>query len=157
MESETRNVLVHIGIMMCVSVFFMIYFHQVEQNFILQDQIIQNSTAVPIGQLLAYEGYFGYVILKIIRKWQENIKIKQTWSNAAKAGLKVFHEYVTWVIDVIAIYIITMEFFIYCCPREASDKALETSRIADLMFVSVLPGLAIISHLLIRRYRLEKR
>jgi len=142
---------------MCVSVFFMAYFHQVEQNLILQDQIIQNSTAVPIGQLLAYEGYFGYIILKIIPKWQENIKIKRTWFNVAKAGMKLFHEYATWFIDFIAIYIITMEFFLYCCPNETSDKVLGTSRIADLMFVSVLPGLVIISHLLIRRYRVEKR
>jgi hypothetical protein len=39
--------------------FFIVYFDQVEQNPILQDQIKQNITLVPIGQLLAYEGYFG--------------------------------------------------------------------------------------------------
>jgi|GEM_PF-4836506 len=157
MESETVNVLIHIGIMMCVSVFFIVYFHKVEQNPMLQDQILQNSTAIPIGQLLAFEGYFGYVILKVFRKWQQNIKLERTWNNAVKASMKMFHEYATWFIDFIAIYVITMEFFIYCYPSVVSDKALETSRIADLMFVSVLPGLALISHLLIRRYRLEKR
>ena len=157
MENETVNVLIHIVIMMCVSVFFIVYFHKVEQNPILQDQILQNSTVIPIGQLLAFEGYCGYAILKIFRKWQQNIKLEKTLDNAVKASMKMFHEYVTWFIDLIAIYVITMEFFIYCCPSVISDKALETSRIADLMFVSILPGLALISHLLIRKYRLKKR
>lgn len=104
MEIETVNVLVHIGIMICISIFFMTYFNKVEQNSILQDQILQNSTVIPIGQLLAFEGYFGYVILKLFRKWQQNIKLEKTWNNVAKASMKMFHEYATWFIDLIAVY-----------------------------------------------------
>jgi len=113
-ESETNNVLIHICIMVCISVFFIVYFDLVEHNPILQEQIKQNSTIIPIGQILAFEGYYGYILLKITRRWQENIKIEKTLSSVAKASVKIFHEYAMWFIDMVAIYIITREVFIYC-------------------------------------------
>lgn len=154
---ETKNVLIHIGVMISISIFFIIFFKLVSQNPNLQELIKQNVAIVPIGQILAYEGYVGYVFLKFVRKWQENIKLRRTWMNAAKIGLKLFHEYVTWVLDLIAITVITFEFFIFFLPPDQLEKALETSRIADYLLVSILPGLVIITHLVIREIRLEKR
>jgi len=49
------------------TIIFMIYFGAVENSLELQQQIDENIAVVPIAQLLAYEGYAGYVILKQIR------------------------------------------------------------------------------------------
>ena len=154
---ETKNVLVHVIIMTCFSIFFMKFFEYAFQNPEIQEQIRQNIMIVPIGQLLAYEGYFSYIILKIIQKWRENIRLERTWLNAFNAGVKLFHEYATWVIDLFAITIITFQFFIFYLPPEKLEEAIEASRISDLMFVSVFPGLIIITHLIIREIRLKRR
>lgn len=156
MNNETKNVFIHLGIMICVTIFFMIYFGAVEKNQELQKQIDENISAVPIGQLLAYEGYLAYVLLRIIRRIQEKIKLERTRKNALVLGGKLFYEYTTWIVDLIAITVITFGFFIYGYP-DASPDAIEMMKVSDLLFISVLPGLAIISHLLLRGYKLEKR
>jgi hypothetical protein len=77
-------------------------------------------------------------------------------SNVITLGGILFHEYVTWVLDLIAITVITFEFFIFSFP-EAMPDALKFVKVSDLLFITIIPGLAIISHLLLRRNKLEKR
>ncbi len=70
--------------------------------------------------------------------------------------MKMHHEYATWVLDLIAITVITFEFFIYSSP-DAFPDALEMVKVSDLLFITVLPSIAIISHLLFRRSKLEPK
>ena len=156
LEQETKTVVIHVGIMVSITIFFIIYFGEVEKSQELKNQIIENISTVPIGQLLAYEGYFGYVFLKIIRHWQEKIKLKRTLSNAVVLGGILFHVYATWVLDLIAITVITFEFFVYSIP-EALPDALKVVKVSDLLFITILPSLVIVSHLLLRKTKLEKR
>ena len=156
-KAETKNVIIHIGIMLCITAFFIVYFKEVQQNLVLQQQIQQHIELIPIGQLLAYEGYFGYVIIKIIRKWQENIKLKVTLSNVSKASVKIFHEYATWMIDFIGITLITFGFFIYGYPEINVSRPVGITNFSDLVVLTIIPGLAILSHLLLSRLKIEKR
>lgn len=156
-DAETQNVVIHILIMIGITAIFAMYFNEVRQSSILQEQIQQYIKVIPIGQLLAYEGYFGYILIKIARRWQENIKLKKTRSNVSKVAVKIFHEYVTWMLDFIGITITTFGFFIYGYPNPDSSEPVGISNIATLAFLTIIPGLAILGHLLVSRLRIERR
>lgn len=148
MDNESRNILIHTFVMIIITIGFMGYFSAVEKNEKMQNQIDENISIVPIGQLLAYEGYFGYSLLRTIRYMQEKPKGKTKLPKIKVIGYAVY-EYVIRMTDLIGITIITFEFFIYGYPM-ASPNALSIVRIADLMYITVLPSLGLASFFLLR-------
>lgn len=140
--------------MVSIGLFFLIYFGIVEGSPTLQKQIDVNIKAIPIGQVLAYEGYAGYVILKQIRKMQEKRKVKPTLSNIVISVSYVFHEYVTLMIDLIGITIITFSFFIYGYPKASTD-AFEIMNISNMYFLIFVPVVGFTIHKRIFRKKSE--
>ena len=155
-DNETKNVIIHNVIMVSITLFFVFYFGAVKNSQELQDQIDDNIFVVPVGQILAYEGYVGYVILKQIRRIQQKKKLKRTLSNAITLGGHMFHEYATQVVDLIAITIITFGFFIYGYPN-ASPDAFEIMNISDSYFLIFVPSIGIITHKILYKRKLAYR
>lgn len=135
---------------------FFIYFKTVEHDLELQKQIIDNSPVIPIAQLLAYEGYFGYIILKLIPLYQEKRKIKRDLPNVVTLVGIVVHKYVTWAVDLIGITITFYAFFIYGVPHP-TPKILGIMDISDLYFLVIVPSLGLLSHYLISKRKLQYR
>lgn len=142
--------------MVGIALIFFIYFRIVEHNLELQKQIIDNSPIIPIAQLLAYEGYFGYIILKLIPMYQEKRKIKRDLPNVATLVGIVVHKYVIWVVDLIGITITFYSFFIYAVPHPIS-KIFGIMDISDLYFLVIVPSLGLLSHYLISKRKLQYR
>lgn len=140
--------------MLSISFLFMIYFKAVQHNQELQQQIIDYSFVIPVGQILAVEGYVGYIVVKTVREVQENKKIKRTLSNAITLGMRMFHKIATQMIDVIAIIITSLAFFIYSSPYPAS-QIFNIMDISDMYFIVFVPSFGIITYLLIYKRKLE--
>lgn len=156
LDDDTKNVIIHNSVMVGITIVFLIYFGAVENSPELQKQIDENIVVVPIAQLLAYEGYAGYVILKQIRRMQENRKVTRTLSNVITFGIRAFHEYATLMIDLIGITIITFSFFIYGYPK-ASPAGFEIMDISNAYFLIFVPSIGIVIHKLMSRRKLEYR
>lgn len=112
MKEETRNMLIHTGVMFSITLFFVIYFRIVQHSPELQKQIIDNAFVIPAAQILAYEGYFGYILIIMVRRFQEKKKVKRDLLNVLTLIGRIFREYVIWVVDLIGITIIVSAFFI---------------------------------------------
>lgn len=150
MDVGTRNSVVHNVIMVCIGLFFLIYFGIVQGSPTLQAQIDENIEAVPIGQLLAYEGYVGYVILKQIRKIQEKRKLDPELSVIISLSSRVFHEYSTLMIDLIGITIISLSFFFYAYPQ-ASPNGHEIMNLSNAYFLIFVPTIGFTVYKLLHR------
>lgn len=155
-DIETRNVIIHNAVMVGITIIFMIYFGLVENSERLREQIDKNINIIPIAQLLAYEGYVGYIVVKQIRRLQEKRKYKRTLSNVVTVGSHVFHEYVTSMIDLIGISIITFSFFIYAYPK-SSHLGMEIMDISNAYFLIFAPSMGIVIHKLFSRRKIEYR
>jgi len=59
MDDETRNSIIHNGIMVGLAIFFYIYFQNVQNSPEMRHGIIEYSYIIPVGQILAFEGYLG--------------------------------------------------------------------------------------------------
>lgn len=153
MDVGTKNTVIHNIIMVCIGLVFLIYFGIVQGSPTLQKQIDENIEAVPIGQLLAYEGYAGYVILKQIRRMQEKRKLDPTISNIISLSSRVFHEYSTFMIDFIGITIITLSFFFYAYPQ-ASTNTHEIMNISNAYFLIFVPTIGFAIYKLLHRKKL---
>ncbi len=153
MDIGTRNTVIHNIIMVCIGLFFLIYFGMVQGSPTLQAQIDENIEAIPIWQLLAYESYAGYVILKQIRRMQEKRKLEPTLSNIVSIGSRVFHEYSTIMIDLIGITIITMSFFFYAYPQ-ASPNTHEIMNISNAYFLIFVPTIGFAIYKLLHKKKL---
>lgn len=150
MDVGTRNSVIHNVIMVCIGLFFLIYFGIVQGSPTLQAQIDENIEAVPIGQLLAYEVYAGFVILKQIRRMQEKRKLDPTIPNIISLGSRAFHEYSTVMIDLIGITIITLSFFFYAYPQ-ASPNTHEIMNISNAYFLIFVPTIGFTLYKLLHR------
>lgn len=156
MDKETKNLMIHIAVMFSISLVFMIYFRIVEHDVELQKQIIDNASVLPQAQLLAYGGYFVYVLTRLIPRYRENRKIKRDLQNILILVGRAFHEYVIWMIDLIGITITFYAFFIYSNPYP-SPKMFGIMNISDAYFLVMVPSLTILSHLLLSKRKLEYR
>lgn len=154
MEQKTRNVYIHNGVFIVLTALFIVYFGAVENSIDLRLQIDENIEIIPIGQLLAYEGYAGFVILKQIRLMQENKKIKHTVPNVVVFGGHVFHEYATTTIDLIGITIITFSFFIYAYPK-ATTVSSEIMGFSNVYFLILVPIMGLVVQKLLSIKKLE--
>lgn len=158
MDKETENLVIHIAVMFSISLFFMIYFRTVQHSPELQQQIWNNAFVIPAALILAYEGYSGYILVKLIRKYQENKnkKIKRDLLNVIILIGRTFHEYVMWVVDLIGITITVFAFFIYSNPNP-SPKVLGIMDISDFYFLVFVPSTGILIHILLFKRKLEYR
>jgi hypothetical protein len=134
----------------------MIYFKAVQHNQELQQQIINYSFVIPVGLILAVEGYVGYIVVKTVRELQENKKIKRMLSNVIILGMRMFHKIATQMIDIIAIIITSLAFFIYSSPYPTS-RVFNIMDISDMYFIIFVPSIGIITYLLIYKRKLEYR
>lgn len=156
MQQETKNLIIHIAVMFSITLFFMIYFRTVQHSPELQKQIIENSFVIPVAQILAYEGYWGYVLVKLIRRYQENKKVKRDLLNVVTLIGHVFHEYVIWAVDLFGITITLRAFFIYSVPNP-SPNVFGIMDISDLYFLVFAPTTVILTHFLLSKRKLEYR
>lgn len=156
LDKETRNLVIHVSVMFCISLFFMIYFRMVEHDPALQKQIMDNVTILSPLQLLSYAGYVAYVSIHLYHRFQDKRKITLELSNVVVLVGKVFHVYVIWMVDLIGITITFYAFFIYSNPHP-SAKMLGTMNVSDVYFLIIVPNLTILSHFLISKRKLQYR
>lgn len=156
LDKETRNLIIHVSVMFCISLFFMIYFRMVEHDPGLQKQIMDNVTILPPLQLLSYAGYVAYVSIHLYHRFQDKRKINRDLLNVVVLVGKVFHVYVIWMIDLIGITITFIAFFIYSNPNP-SEKMLGSMNVSDIYFLIIVPNLTILSHFLISKRKLQYR
>ena len=150
MDSGTRNTIIHNIIIVCIGLIFLIYFGIVSGSPTLQKQIDENIEVVPIGQLLAYEGYMGYVVLKQIRKIQEKRKLDPELSVIISLSARIFHEYTTLMIDLIGITIISLSFFFYAYPQ-SSPNSHEIMNLSNAYFLIFVPTIGFAVYKLLHR------
>lgn len=142
--------------MFSISLFFLFYFRAVQHNPELQQQIMDNAFVIPGGQILAYEGYTGYILLKLIRRIHEKKKIKRDLLNLINLVGRTFHEYVMWAVDLFGITITIRAFFIYGNPNP-SPNVLGIMSISDLYFLVLVPSAGLLIHFLLSKRKLEYR
>ena len=136
--------------MIGITLSFSIYFSYVENNVDAQKAIQDNIGVIPVVQILAYEGYFAYVLMGWIRNYQQGGYEKITKSNAVLVSGRIFHGYVTAMVDLISITVIMLTFFSVGYGMGGED-AQNVRFWADLCFLTVLPYLGFFSYLPFRK------
>lgn len=155
LDDETRNVITHHAVMFGFGVFFFIYFKIVQNNPEMQKQILENSMFIPMGQILAVEGYLGHVIVKTVWHLRENRRIDRTLPNVINFGVHWFHVFASYVIDLIGIIVTSLAFFYYA--TQSNSDIFGIMDISDAYFLVMVPSVFIITYLIISRRKIKYR
>ncbi len=137
-----KTILIHNLVMILITGVFVVIFAVIRNDVNAQNIIQENISIIPIGQLLAYEGYLGYVILRWVRSEQRGIREKITHSNVVSIVGRKFHDFASSTVDLIGITVITFGFFAVAYNPSNID-AQNTMNQSDLLFMTVLPLLSI--------------
>lgn len=148
MGSKTTKTLIHIFGMIGVNLLFIIFF---QQEWVPQ-WIQQNIQYVPMGQMLAYGGYFGACLFILTNRIliKNPVKLYRTKENVVKVVGKVFHDYATMFLDLVTITVIVYTFF--AVGYGIDDPILFWSAFCSLV---IFPYLGFFSYWIFHKQKLD--
>ena len=141
MNPTTKNAIIHSCVTVGISLIFMMYFCSVQNNLELQQQIMDNGFVIPVAQILAFEGYLGYVIVLTVREIKRNRKqkeIKRIKKNDLILAVRSFQKVSFQIIDLIVIFITFNSFFIYTSQNPSAD-IFNWMNISAVYFILCVP------------------